>query len=30
MILFLGAGITQVIARCRGTPLVPSAHATKI
>lgn len=30
MILFLGAGITQVIARHRGTPLVPSAHATRI
>jgi membrane protein len=30
VILFLGAGITQVIARHRGTPLVPSAHATKI
>lgn len=29
-ILFLGAGITQVIARHRGTPLVPSAHATRI
>jgi membrane protein len=30
MLLFLGAGITQVIARHRGTPLVPSAHATRI
>ena len=30
VILFLGAGITRVIARHRGTPLVPSAHATKI
>lgn len=30
MILFLGAGITQVIARHRGTPLVPSAHAARI
>jgi membrane protein len=30
VILFLGAGITQVIARHRGTPLVPSPHATRI
>lgn len=30
VLLFLGAGITQVIARHRGTPLVPSAHATRI
>lgn len=30
VLLFLGAGITRVIARHRGTPLVPSAHATRI
>jgi membrane protein len=30
VILFLGAEITKVIARRRGNPLVPSAHATAI
>ena len=30
LILFLGAMITKVIARHRGTPLVPSKHATPL
>ncbi|HWM27921.1 MAG TPA: YhjD/YihY/BrkB family envelope integrity protein, partial [Woeseiaceae bacterium] len=30
LILFLGAEITKVIARHRGSPLVPSAYATAI
>jgi len=30
VILFFGAEITKVIARRRGRPLVPSAHATAI
>jgi membrane protein len=30
LILFLGAEITKVIARHRGNPLEPSAHATRI
>lgn len=30
LILFLGAKITRVVARHRGTPLVPSAHARSL
>ena len=30
MILFLGAKVTQVIARRRGSPLIPSAHAERL